>query len=120
MPEQGVLRGCAWCRLGSVVNYCLKVERELWGLLGGPWDGPNPGAYRSHWGQQVSLAQGVGWMTGWVIGLLMCSMGPWHMDGVPNGVAAWHAAVHAGDGCWCPVCFSMPEMDVLWLALGLL
>ena len=38
-----------------MVNYCLKVERELWGLLGGPWDGPNPGAYRSQWGQQVCV-----------------------------------------------------------------
>ena len=42
-----------WCRLGSVVNYCLKVERELWGLLGSPWEGPNPGAYRAQWGLLV-------------------------------------------------------------------
>ena len=36
-----------------VVTWCKKVERELWGLLEGGWEGTGFGAYRHTWTLQV-------------------------------------------------------------------
>lgn len=46
-------RPYAVCRLQTLVNYALKAERELWGLLDGPWDGPSYADHRRTWSSQV-------------------------------------------------------------------
>ena len=43
--------GC--CRLQTLINYALKAERDLWGLLDGPWDGPNYADHRRTWSTQA-------------------------------------------------------------------
>lgn len=43
------------CRLPSLANYLIKTERELWGLLEGPWAGLEGSAHRRSWGQQVMI-----------------------------------------------------------------
>ena len=42
------------CRLQTLVNYALKAERELWGLLDGPWDCADHAAHRRAWSSQAS------------------------------------------------------------------
>lgn len=42
------------CRLQTLVNYALKAERDLWGMLDGPWDGPDYANHRRAWSSQVS------------------------------------------------------------------
>lgn len=41
------------CRLQTLVNYALKAERDLWGVLDGPWDGPDYANHRRAWSLQV-------------------------------------------------------------------
>ncbi len=41
------------CRLQTLVNYALKAERDLWGVLDGPWDGPDYANHRRAWSSQV-------------------------------------------------------------------
>lgn len=41
------------CRLQTLVNYALKAERELWGMLDGPWDGTDYANHRRAWSSQV-------------------------------------------------------------------
>ena len=50
---EGTKRPRAVCRLQTLVNYALKAERELWGLLDGPWDGPSYADHRRTWSSQV-------------------------------------------------------------------
>ena len=35
------------------MNYALKAERDLWGALDGPWDGPDYANHRRNWSAQV-------------------------------------------------------------------
>ena len=44
---------CLGRRLQTLVNYALKAERDLWGVLDGPWDGPDYANYRRSWSSQV-------------------------------------------------------------------
>jgi len=41
-------------RLQTIINYALKAERDLWGLLDGPWDGPDYANHRRSWSSQAS------------------------------------------------------------------
>ena len=41
------------CRLAGLANWLIKAERELWGLLEGPWAGLQGNNQRVIWGQQV-------------------------------------------------------------------
>ena len=43
------------CRLAGLANWLIKAERELWGLLDGPWAGLQGNNQRVVWGQQVCL-----------------------------------------------------------------
>ena len=46
------------CRLQTLINYALKAERDLWGLLDGPWDGPGYADHRRTWSTQASHLSG--------------------------------------------------------------
>lgn len=37
------------------MNHVLKVEREIWGLLDGPWDGLECNTHRRAWASKVKL-----------------------------------------------------------------
>jgi hypothetical protein len=41
------------CRLTTLINHALKLERDIWGLLGGPWDGVDCVTHRRTWAAQV-------------------------------------------------------------------
>ncbi|BDA48817.1 probable pH-interacting protein at C-terminar half [Coccomyxa sp. Obi] len=43
-------------KLQTLVNYALKAERDLWGVLDGPWDGPEYANHRRAWSSQVRNA----------------------------------------------------------------
>ena len=43
----------ACCRYTILSHLAMKLERDLWGLLDGPWDGPEAAAFRRSWSQQV-------------------------------------------------------------------
>ena len=47
------LKVCLTCRLQTLINYALKAERDLWGLLDGPWDGPDYADHRRTWSTQA-------------------------------------------------------------------
>ena len=53
VPELKLIVLGSACRLPNLANYLIKAERELWGLLEGPWAGVDGNAYRRSWGQQV-------------------------------------------------------------------
>ena len=43
----------ACCRYTILSHLAMKLERDLWGLLDGPWDGPDAVAFRRSWAEQV-------------------------------------------------------------------
>ena len=53
MPDGKLMVLGSACRLPNLANYLIKAERELWGLLEGPWAGVDGNAFRRSWGQQV-------------------------------------------------------------------
>lgn len=46
-------KACLTCRLQTLINYALKAERDLWGLLDGPWDGADYADHRRTWSTQA-------------------------------------------------------------------
>ena len=43
------------CRLMTLANYAMKLEREVWGVLDGPWGSDTWMAWRRDWAQKVGL-----------------------------------------------------------------
>ena len=39
----------------TLANYAMKLEREVWGALGGPWGSDTWMAWRRDWAQKVIL-----------------------------------------------------------------
>ncbi|KAK9868990.1 hypothetical protein WJX84_004562 [Apatococcus fuscideae] len=56
LPEGGPEPSDTSSKLPSLANFLIKAERELWGLLEGPWAGGQGMAYRRAWGHQVRSA----------------------------------------------------------------
>ena len=42
------------CRLMTVANYAMKLEREVWGILDGPWGSDTWMGWRRDWAQRVT------------------------------------------------------------------
>lgn len=38
----------------TLANYAMKLEREVWGVLEGPWGGDTWMGWRRDWAQKVS------------------------------------------------------------------
>ena len=38
----------------TLANYAMKLEREVWGVLEGPWGGDTWMGFRRDWAQKVS------------------------------------------------------------------
>ncbi|KAK9838020.1 hypothetical protein WJX74_009849 [Apatococcus lobatus] len=60
LPEGGPEPSDSSSKLPSLANYLIKAERELWGLLEGPWAGLEGNGFRRCWGQQVRAATSAG------------------------------------------------------------
>ena len=43
------------CRLMTIANYAMKLEREVWGVLEGPWGSDTWMSWRRDWAQRVTL-----------------------------------------------------------------
>lgn len=48
------LAGCG-DRLMTLANYAMKLEREVWGVLEGPWGSDTWMGWRRDWAQKVLL-----------------------------------------------------------------
>lgn len=44
------------CRLMTLANYAMKLEREVWGALGGPWGSDTWMSWRRDWAQKVTVS----------------------------------------------------------------
>ena len=40
----------------TLANYAMKLEREVWGVLEGPWGGDTWMGWRRNWAQKVSAS----------------------------------------------------------------
>ena len=44
-----------FCRLITLANYAMKIERDVWGALDGPWGSDTWMAWRREWAQKVCV-----------------------------------------------------------------
>ena len=43
----------------TLANYAMKLEREVWGVLEGPWGGDTWMGWRRDWAQKVTFVPGL-------------------------------------------------------------